>query len=1330
MRPWRETWLSQGQAPFAVVLLAMLMLAAPGASRAGDQPIDPDTEQAIDTTLKIAQTALKGTVDINDEERLLLKDMMVCSLNGQTAEACGKKVLLTQLQKAAGLAPEEAKVVQPLASCLLDGGTVPTCAQKAIVAQIDDPNARKMVDCVTSGAIGAAQGQGAGAATDCMRQAVVDIVQKQDESLGAITDCLLKGRPVAECGADALTTQLGPQAGPIAKCLIQSQSADPTQLISKCAPSGLGSLPPELKCFADKSTVQSCIQEQIVNQLPGDQREVAKCVLSPSAAQQCAKDKLKEQLGPLADTADCIASNPNPATCGASAVQGGLGGALDMLGKMMQPAEMVSPGKTPSALANFVKVADGIRHDDWGEVFEYGGAEIGKAAAKIVFHVFADGLTGPLGELLNQLAGPIIDTMVADRIELFNSLMKELRQCKKGHCDEAKIGEILGEFYMLLQVEVPCAILGAISEKFRQVTCGPVGEAIVTIGSAGYEFYKDNDKAIAGVASVLIPGEGPFIAAAILATDPDVQHAITGQEGECPANYFSEKMAVCLKRSAFLSFADQAGANKFRQDIEGACHAAFGPCSKRRIKIGGTDSERISEKCDPLMSAYDKTLDAFKAGIADVANQYAAVGFKQSIDICAPDFVVDEAVEQFAKQCAGALPAKLPGLDGGNWASCDFPDPNPDTLLAACRAAGQSKARQQHADFVRTSLHGNEGEIQAYCAKRKTCEAYAVNAQRDANDNITETCGGVGPRWTTSFEEHRKWCLTATDAAAQGEEQARQDFLLTCRACAEYADKAVGAARTNIKYNCGGQPPRFSLDRADHIRFCQSASISERRSEEDARSIFLQPCLADWRKAHTTPETATPPPRCRGGMVPLESGGCDCPPHTYFDGRQCVGDGTSEATKPPSPAAPPPPVTTPSSPAPAPATSQLVIAKRATVASCTDAGGGCLFDIVVSNTGTTPFAGPVEVVETLKTDGTPAISTNLRADPPKPWKCAKIDQAQFLCKHPGPVPPGSSVTLSVNFGLRAGTGAKVMQNCAQIKGSGEPSCASIALIAQAAPAAPATPPATQPAATHNPKPRPCPQGQFWNGHACAPTQGQGGTPQSKQGEQSPCEPGQQRDPQSGVCFSCSHNDHFENGKCVPCRAGFHVEGEDCVPDAGAQPTEEQPNDVLTKTCPDGSTVPVWKKCRHHQQDNDGGGTNGTQPQECAPGEISVNGECRAGGMPGKVACPEGQVSNNGVCVPATCPDGMTGKPPACTRECPAGYRVLDKPNKYGAYCEEIPVPGPAPTPEPEPEKTGPAPHKVCNADKGEVLGPSGDCVCPEGMQRFGSPDGPCVNPTN
>ena len=40
-----------------------------------------------------------------------------------------------------------------------------------------------------------------------------------------------------------------------------------------------------------------------------------------------------------------------------------------------------------------------------------------------------------------------------------------------------------------------------------------------------------------------------------------------------------------------------------------------------------------------------------------------------------------------------------------------------------------------------------------------------------------------------------------------------------------------------------------------------------------------------------------------------------------------------------------------------------------------------------------------------------------------------------------------------------------------------------------------------------------------------------------------CPAGQNRDPETGTCFSCSHNDHFDTslGKCVPCKPGFHEE---------------------------------------------------------------------------------------------------------------------------------------------------------------------------------------------
>ena len=127
---------------------------------------------------------------------------------------------------------------------------------------------------------------------------------------------------------------------------------------------------------------------------------------------------------------------------------------LDTLSKMMGSTKLVDPGKAPSSLANLLVVAKGVRDGNWGDVFEYGGAELYKAAGKIVLDVVIP-IPG-----LSALAGPILDTMVQDRLDLVDGLLKEAQKCSKldpSRCDAAKMGELLGEFYMLMQIEIPCS---------------------------------------------------------------------------------------------------------------------------------------------------------------------------------------------------------------------------------------------------------------------------------------------------------------------------------------------------------------------------------------------------------------------------------------------------------------------------------------------------------------------------------------------------------------------------------------------------------------------------------------------------------------------------------------------------------------------------------------------------------------------------------------------------------------------------------------------------------------------------------------------------------
>lgn len=58
------------------------------------------------------------------------------------------------------------------------------------------------------------------------------------------------------------------------------------------------------------------------------------------------------------------------------------------------------------------------------------------------------------------------------------------------------------------------------------------------------------------------------------------------------------------------------------------------------------------------------------------------------------------------------------------------------------------------------------------------------------------------------------------------------------------------------------------------------------------------------------------------------------------------------------------------------------------------------------------------------------------------------------------------------------------------------------------------------------------------------------------------------------------------------------------------------------------------------------------------------------------------------------------------RSCPPGYVVLDKPNKYGAFCEPVDTSKSAPAKEAEKCKFG-------------MVGTPPNCACPEGTKFFG-----------
>ncbi len=151
-------------------------------------------------------------------------------------------------------------------------------------------------------------------------------------------------------------------------------------------------------------------------------------------------------------------------------------------------------------------------------------------------------------------------------------------------------------------------------------------------------------------------------------------------------------------------------------------------------------------------------------------------------------------------------------------------------------------------------------------------------------------------------------------------------------------------------------------------------------------------------------------------------------------------------TKGPTVPGQPPPATPPPPAAPVPQAAQLKIEKKATAAQCSDAGGGCDFEITVTNSGAAPFTGPIEIDESVKGDGAFFGGTAITSGPNAPWTCAKTGQS-FACSHPSTtLAPNGSVTLKIGFKLGAGTAAKEIENCAALKGQGGAACVKIPLI--------------------------------------------------------------------------------------------------------------------------------------------------------------------------------------------------------------------------------------------------------------------------------------------
>jgi hypothetical protein len=136
-----------------------------------------------------------------------------------------------------------------------------------------------------------------------------------------------------------------------------------------------------------------------------------------------------------------------------------------------------------------------------------------------------------------------------------------------------------------------------------------------------------------------------------------------------------------------------------------------------------------------------------------------------------------------------------------------------------------------------------------------------------------------------------------------------------------------------------------------------------------------------------------------------------------------------------------------------------------------------------------------------------------------------------------------------------------------------------------------------------------------------------------------------------------------DGRCR-CPQGTVLRAGRCLRVSGPLLPPPAPPPLASTICPDGTRVPRGMPCP-------------------AP-------------KPAGVRCPDGSLAQHIALCRKRCPDGslvLQGqrcpvRPQPKPRSCPSGYRTLSTPNKYGAYCELIPVPTP-PRPKPETRRCPP-----------------------------------------
>jgi hypothetical protein len=422
-----------------------------------------------------------------------------------------------------------------------------------------------------------------------------------------------------------------------------------------------------VQCALNNDLVR-CARQEILDQLPlpPEARPVSQCILNEQPLDQCGINAAPAELRPLLV---CLSQRRDVGRCGEqAALSVGQQKVFSVIDKLKADARSEGASElsdaTSGSMRNIVGLVQALQRNDWVGVFNNGGPEIYKAAAKVVLNA----VLGPLPPF-NQLASPVIDAIVQARFDVVAKVIANARSKNvKG------VASAITEAYLVNFVVVPCS-LPLIPDDVKDAVCGPLGTIIHKVADAR-----------GSVAAFVIDLIKDSLGKAVDAFLDDVKHILQGKSTDCatPQQYYAGHYLKCYHRGVFQFSTAHIGVVK--QSLNAGCRKEYGRCFLQ---------SHIGDMCEPQNDRFADDVNRLAVAVNSSAGRFVNsfaqfVRDKGKAAACNPAAFKQHFLTEFVQLCAAGVARQVPLNGDPSRDDCDMGSSSlsaPVAQTGACQTA-------------------------------------------------------------------------------------------------------------------------------------------------------------------------------------------------------------------------------------------------------------------------------------------------------------------------------------------------------------------------------------------------------------------------------------------------------------------------------------------------------------------------------------------------------------------------------------------------------------------------------------------------------------------